>query len=122
MNSLDEINQRLFKAVEHGDTELALSLIEQGAYVNQKDRSGNTPLETAAEHGHTELALSLIEHGASVNQVTYGCAPLDIAVSYGRTVLALSLIEHGASVNQQGREQSCSEVGTVLLFFMVILN
>ena len=104
MNSVDEITQSVHTAVKHGDTELTLSLIEQGAYVNQEDRHGNTPLHIAAKHGHTELGLSLIKQGASVNQEDGDrYPPLHIAVIHGHTELALSLIKHGASVNQQDK-------------------
>ena len=77
MNSLDEITQRLHTAVKDGDTELTLSLIEQGASVNNEDSSGDQPLNIALTCGCTELALSLIKHGASVNQTDmHGSLPI----------------------------------------------
>ena len=104
MNSLDKITQRLHTATKHGDTELALSSIEQGAAVNQGDRLGNLPLHIALRHGHTELALSLIKHGAFVNKEDrFGDPPLHIAVRRGHIELALSMIEHGVFVNKEDR-------------------
>ena len=55
-------------ALLHGYTELALSLIECGASVNQSNRYAGPPLHIALTDGYTEVAHSLIKHGASVSQ------------------------------------------------------
>ena len=78
------MNERLQLAVIHGNTELAFSLIEKGASVNQGDRFGGFPLHIALRYGHTELAHSLIKHGASVNQEDrYGRLPVSWCVHGG---------------------------------------
>ena len=102
MNSLDETTRRLHIAVEHGDIELANSLIKHGAAVNDTNSFGDSPLHIAVKYSNTELALSLIKHGASLDQEdTFGNPPLHNAVEYGDTELALALIKHGASLKQQ---------------------
>ena len=54
-------------AAGDSNKEVVLALIEKGANVNDKDKSGKTPIIYAAENGHGEVVLALIEKGANIN-------------------------------------------------------
>ena len=62
-NACDD-NKRtcLHLASSLGNTKVVEVLIEYGANVNQKDRSGRPPLADAINSGHRELALLIINH------------------------------------------------------------
>ena len=91
----------LHVAARHGHIDIALHLIELGAYVNQKDVYSDLPLHATALKGHAQLTQALIQHGASVNQIDgKGRLPLHLACWKGHTQLANSLIKYGASLNQ----------------------
>ena len=91
----------LHVAVQHGQANIAMHLIEHGANVSEEGRNQSLPLHFAVREGHTELALSVIKHGASVNQKDrFGHLPLSLALEVGHTELARLLITNGASVNK----------------------
>lgn len=48
------LGQQLLQAVEDGHLKRIISLIEQGAYLDEKDSSGNTPLMIAIRQGEKE--------------------------------------------------------------------
>ncbi len=56
---------------------IACLLINCGAYVNQRDHAGLTPLHYAAHHGNLRVTQELCEHGSDINmQDNFGCTPL----------------------------------------------
>src|SRR6266850_2475373 len=62
------INAELVQAARSGSEDTVRRLLDQGAVVDSRNRSGDTPLNIAAKNGHTRLGLLLIERGADVNQ------------------------------------------------------
>lgn len=75
-------------------------LIEQGAEVNPKDNSSESPLHLAAALKNTNIADMLISHGAKINaQNQSGETPLRIATYWGNADMIEFLIEKGADIN-----------------------
>ena len=59
----------LFLAAAFGDVKEVSGLISRGANVNEKDRSGHTPLFYALHYGQVGIVRLLLDHGAIVNRV-----------------------------------------------------
>ncbi|MBL4676227.1 MAG: ankyrin repeat domain-containing protein [Mucilaginibacter sp.] len=65
-------------------TSTARMLVENGANVNVKQRSGATPLHSAAQNGNLELLILLLENGAQVDiRMEGGKLPADLASEKG---------------------------------------
>lgn len=87
----------LLDAARTGDSAPLLSLIDQGAPVDLRDGSGNSPLMLAAYHGHAELVRELAARGADVDLLNdRGQSPLAGAAFKGYTAVAEVLLEAGA--------------------------
>ena len=66
MNEKDiDIDAALIKAAGNGQTETVKLLIEKGADVNVKNKSGGTALESASFCGHTDIIKLLKKAGAN---------------------------------------------------------
>lgn len=82
-------------------------LIDKGANINARNKSGGSPLYFA--HKSYDLTQRLIEKGADVNVRAYGgLTPLHQAASLGNLKVAKLLIHNGADLNSRGMQ------GTVL--------
>ena len=68
----------LLHAAREGHIEVAKSLLDGGADIDQIAGDGSTPLVSAVQNGHFDLALVLVERGANPNLATHtdGVAPL----------------------------------------------
>ncbi|XP_046389103.1 serine/threonine-protein phosphatase 6 regulatory ankyrin repeat subunit B-like [Ischnura elegans] len=87
-------------AAEHGDLEVIQMLLERGAHVNIRDRSGCTPLHRAALRKEVGIMALLLEHGAIINsRNNNGEMPVHIALEARCFPNAEYLLEHGADVN-----------------------
>jgi ankyrin repeat protein len=96
----------LHLAAREGNVELARQMIEEGADVNARVRSGekrspewgSTPLHYAVRDGHIDVARLLIEKGADVNAANdRGVTPLHRAIYNAE--MARLLIEKGATLD-----------------------
>lgn len=78
-------------------------LIRNGAKVNSRNKSGETPLYSAALWGKLEVAKVLVKHGALIDaRDNRKCTPLHVvAFTEGRSDFGIAelLINHGANVN-----------------------
>lgn len=77
-------------------------LIERGAPVNPKTKTGFTPLHWAASRNATETVILLIENGANINaKAQSGITPLHWAASKNASDAIKLLIAAGADISAQ---------------------
>jgi ankyrin repeat protein len=87
----------LATAAEAGDVAAVRALIDGGAVVDQKDRSGRTALHHAARRGHLDVLELLLEHGADTEARTAtGYTALHEAGVHDQFESAKILLNHGA--------------------------
>ena len=99
----------LHQAARQRDVSKVMSLISEGADVNEADprsdrgEGGNSPLWYAAQGlpcGGVPVARLLIENGADVNAPgEFGMTPLHMACSWGHPDMAVFLHQHGAALD-----------------------
>ncbi len=100
----------LLHSVIHNQIEIALLLIQSGAYINSYDRDGYTPLHWAALSGFTELTDLLLEYGAEIDALdNAGCTPLILAVVRNQAKTVSMLLKYGAN-----RDISSKESGSAM--------
>ncbi|XP_070176005.1 uncharacterized protein [Littorina saxatilis] len=99
---------RVHQAVVRGDVDTLMTLLQQGADVNQHDTSmGCSPLHAASLMGRTDIVTWLTQHGAKVNAVDdMKRTPLHFVCDVGQTHVARQLIDEGADVNARDKSQS----------------
>jgi ankyrin repeat protein len=88
-------------AAEHGDRDLAATLLKRGASLTANTRIGHhTPLHVAARGGHAAVVRLLVDAGADVRALTTtGAAPLHFAAASGSAETVTALLDRGADVN-----------------------
>ncbi|MDA8402616.1 MAG: ankyrin repeat domain-containing protein [Desulfobacteraceae bacterium] len=98
----------LIKATETGEITEVDRLLSEGASVDDKTKSGATPLFVASANGYDAIAARLIEKGANPNAViegpflhdgwtlAKGATPLMAAIAGGHDKIAAFLLQHGA--------------------------
>ena len=90
------LNQMLYTAALHGNTERVVQLVADGANVNYQGE-GHTPLMVAAQSGHVDTVAALIARGADVNgRDASGRTALMVAAGAGSRGIVRYLIEHHA--------------------------
>ena len=102
----------LMNAASMGDIETVQKLVKNGANINEKDRSGYTPLIWAIYSNKVEAVKAFIQMGADIEiQDKSGYTPLILAVSWSHSDIAKLLIEKHANVNAK------SDNGTTALIY-----
>jgi uncharacterized protein len=77
----DKLNRQLIDAAENGNADVVKVLLTQGADVEGRDGSNQTPLKVATEHARVEVVRVLLEKGANVEAKSNSKgAPLNWAV------------------------------------------
>ena len=98
--STQGVDDPLLKAVQEGQEEDIVPLIEQGADVNKRYQKNRTLLMIAAEKEHFNIVNILISKGAEVDaQDEDGRTPLIFAAQEGHDKIVDILLEAGADVN-----------------------
>ena len=85
---------------------LTVSLVEQGADVNARNKDGWTPLHVAAREDASAAAAVLLEQGADVNarETLFGWTPLHLAAAKGdASATAEVLLSHKADVQAKDK-------------------
>jgi len=86
----------IIEAIETGNVTRAISLIQEGANVNEINSFGWTPLHIAARDGKTGFANSLIKHHANIDvRDLVGQTPLHRAAFWGHLDICKLLVEAG---------------------------
>ena len=94
----------LFDAICEGDLKSVKFCLENGAKINEKDKTGQSygrsPLYIAAKHGQFEIVKFLIQNGADINAKTNnGRSVLYIAAYSGNVEIVKFLHQNGADIN-----------------------
>lgn len=105
----EELQQKLFAAVEKGHCKTIASLIADGADVNSPDTGGYTVLWWAVRNGDIKTADCLLRNGAepSLNKVSFsGDTPLLVACKSNNFDMVKALLSHGAryGINERDAE------------------
>ncbi len=102
----------LASACSVGNQDIVQLLLEHGADVNGRDRSGATPLMGAADFGHEDIARLLLKQGADINaQSTDLCRGIALiaACFYSKQVSMVKLLlQNGADPNKQGLDTTAT--------------
>ncbi len=87
-------------AAGSGDVDHIKQLIDQGANIEERDETRETPLFAAALSGQTAVVRMLIERGADTHaRNDRGMTPLHAAAFGGHLTVVRHLIDRGAKVN-----------------------
>ena len=90
----------LMWAVAEKHPDITRALVEHGADMHARSKSGFTPLLYAADRNNLDSARILVEAGADLNEATADLVnPLLLATARGGEGLALLLLEKGADPN-----------------------
>ncbi|MGE5261546.1 MAG: ankyrin repeat domain-containing protein, partial [Actinomycetota bacterium] len=99
-----EINAALFSAADKGCIDLARKLLDLGASLDARDRTGAKPLAHAAMAGEVETVTLFLDRGAPIDaQDLDGSSALFKAAENGRLSVVQLLVERGAKVDLSGR-------------------
>ena len=103
MESVNDIDEKLYNSSVRGDLEGVVDALAQGGRVAMRNPQGATPLIAAAQNGHTDICGLLLAHGSDVNEVkldTKGTA-LHLAAIRGHEAVVEALLSWGAIVDPQ---------------------
>ncbi len=85
----------IYEAIKKNDLAAVKDFLVQGARINEKNKSGFTPLHVAALGGNTEIAEYLLSAGARASvKNQYGYTPSHYAKEMGHRDLAILLLAH----------------------------
>jgi len=85
----------LLAATSKQNKEMVLYLLEKGANVNAKSRSGGTPLKIAARGNNPEILKIIIKNGADLKE----WYPIFLAISHNKIKNVEILLDAGVDVN-----------------------
>lgn len=101
----EQHENKVVKCIRTGRYEQALDLIDKGEAINDKDKSGWTPL-TALMHfgsgndGHINCLNCAISRGADIDaQGIHGWTALMYAANHNHNICLLHLLERGANLH-----------------------
>ncbi|XP_014730313.1 PREDICTED: 2-5A-dependent ribonuclease [Sturnus vulgaris] len=97
---LNTLNAELNTAVNNGEKESVLELLERGADVNSKVEGGWTPLHIAVQNNEVELVQLLLDRGADLHarKDNGGTAFTEAGIAGNVEILEL-LLERGSDIN-----------------------
>ena len=103
MESVNNIDQKLFDSSLRGDLEGVVNALAQGGRVAMRNPQGATPLIAAAQDGHTDICGLLLAHGSDANEVQLKIrwTALHVAASRGHEAVVEALLSWGAIVDRQ---------------------
>ncbi|XP_053228895.1 protein fem-1 homolog A [Podarcis raffonei] len=119
----------LWAASAAGHLDVARSLLERGANVNQTTLTNSTPLRAACFDGHLEIVRYLVgERGADLEVANrHGHTCLMISCYKGHTEIARYLLQRGADVNRRSVKgntalHDCAESGSLEILRLLLAS
>ncbi|CAI5798864.1 protein fem-1 homolog A [Podarcis lilfordi] len=119
----------LWAASAAGHLDVARSLLERGANVNQTTLTNSTPLRAACFDGHLEIVRYLVgERGADMEVANrHGHTCLMISCYKGHTEIARYLLQRGADVNRRSVKgntalHDCAESGSLEILRLLLAS
>ena len=95
----------LIRAAAEGEVANVVNLLEKGAHVNARHKSGTTALLAAALSGHAEVVNTLIVQGADLKmRYRNDSTALILVAIQGDTEMVKLLISRGADVDARAKE------------------
>ena len=103
MESVNNIDEKLFDSSLDGDLEGVVDALAQGGRVAMRSPQGGTPLIAAAQNGHTDICGLLLAHGSDVNEVDTKTKQTALfrAAGLGHEAVVEALLSWGAIVDPQ---------------------
>ncbi|KAH9191019.1 hypothetical protein AeNC1_006998 [Aphanomyces euteiches] len=102
-SSMSPTDEMLFEAVKDGNVRRVRALLRDGANVNAKDRTLNSPLYYALRHGQLYVAEELLANCALIDEANQsGVTALTCAIRNGNIDGVKLLLAHGATANIPG--------------------
>lgn len=99
--------QILFDAIEAEDVDQVLSLLQQGAQVNETNEEAAQPLHIACTTLSTTIVDILLDAGADIfARDNWGMTPLAFAAWLGREEIVRLLLERGAGEDKQDLQRA----------------
>lgn len=103
---VDYFDPPLVKAANSGNLEVVKALVDKGVVLNQKNKSGRTPIWVAAEKGHLDVVRYLVDKGADPNEAdNIGQTPIWVAAREGNLDVVRYLVEE-AKVEDLNKENN----------------
>ena len=103
------LQQRLFAAVEKGDSKAVEIVLEQDIGAHAQNEHRNTLLLLAAGSGHKEVVVLLLDKGADINaKNVFNETTLHYAASRGHKEVVAFLLDKGANIHAQDLDGSSS--------------
>ena len=101
MESVNNIDVKLFNSSVRGDLEGVVDALAQGGRVAVRNSQGGTPFLVAAQNGHTDICGLLLAHGSDVNEVRLEDkqTALHEAAVFGHEAVVEALLSWGALVD-----------------------
>lgn len=97
------------------DVQEALSLIERGAFLEEQDRTGATPMFWAAFHGHADILAALLKHGVNLDvRVENDNTALIWACRQGFFPIAKMMVKAGVDIKQKNRNGTTAATWALL--------
>jgi len=97
-------DRNLLQAVSRGDSRLMRESLTQGAYIDVRDRLGNTPLIIASDNGYIEIVRYLLSRDASINALNnYGYSAILSAMVNGHRGIVSVLLSKGADIDLENK-------------------
>jgi uncharacterized protein len=95
---IDQDSDYLIREIQRRDVEASISLIKNGAYIDGKNKAGQTPLSAASVIGDLKLLKELKNHNVDVKSSNF---PLIEAIQARHFEVVKFLVENGMNPNKQ---------------------
>ncbi|OCK88179.1 ankyrin [Cenococcum geophilum 1.58] len=113
----------IHEASRRGHLKVVKVLLDQGADINQKTKSGRTALHEAVGTGQVDITRYLLENGADITAQTTPTlwTALHSAANQGNSKLLSLMLEHGSNLESKtSDEETALHIATVLGYTAIV--